>query len=754
MASKRPDVILVNMPFHGYMPSLGLSLLKSCLAAKNISSKVLYFGLPFAERVGRDLYHCLANGYPRPMDLLGEWIFSTALFDYDNSNYVEEVLVKRSKIYSDIVDHTIKIPDGLFEKLWEYQSMAPEFVSQCADEVLRYSPKVVGIGSVFHQQMSSLSLAKRIKELSPETLIVVGGGNCEGVMGAEMARQFPFVDAIVSGEAELAFPEIVQRHLQQKSIRDLKGVYTADNVSTAFDSNQFPSVEKIQNLDDLPYPDFDDFFEQRAESSLDFGRQVLFESSRGCWWGERSHCTFCGISNETMGYRSKSPQRAFEEISYLSEKYNSRKVHVVDCILDLKYFKDFLPKLAERETKLDIFYEVKANLKKDQLRLLFDAGVTTIQPGIESFRNALLQLMGKGVTALQNIQLLKWCKELGVRVSWNILWGFPGEDPQEYDRMKELIPYLTHLPSPQAACRIRLDRFSPNYEQAKQFGSGIRMLLDCLVSFQLLTKSNHRYWLTPISSRYLRKSSPEYFGYLWEDESSLEQWSRLNEAIRSGKPFRTKRSLAEEAASFAGLARTLQVVHWKSSEKAAQILGAASRHVGMKVLDVACGSGVWGIAIAQADSQSHIVANDLPEILELTKAYVKQHNVEKQFTYLPGDLRVVDFGEGCFDLAILGNIIHSEGEHYSRELLAHIHRALKASGRIAIIDIIPYEERTGPQSSLIVALAMLLDTEEGDLFTLSEYQQWLTETGFTEIKTADIDSHSPMIIAHKLSSSP
>ena len=452
------------------MPSLGLSLLKSCLAAQNISSKVLYFGLRFAELVGRDLYHVLANGYPRPMDLLGEWIFSTSLFETDNTAYLEEVLIRRSHIYPDIVDHTIEIPDGLFQKLKEYQALAPGFVAECAEYVLRYSPKVVGIGSVFHQQMSSLALAKRIKALSPETLVVIGGGNCEGVTGAEMARQFPFVDAVVSGEAEIVFPQIVQRHLQNEQFVDLKGVYTPQNASSAFDANRFPNAEKVQNLDDLPYPDYDDFFEQRAQSTLDFGPQVLFESSRGCWWGERSHCTFCGISSDAMTYRSKSPQRAYDEITFLAEKYSSRKVHVVDCILDLKYFKEFLPKLAERSEKLDIFYEVKANLKKDQLRLLFDAGVTTIQPGIESFRNSLLQLMGKGVTALQNIQLLKWCKELGVRVSWNILWGFPGEDPQEYDRMTELIPYLTHLPAPQAACRIRLDRFSPNYERATEFG--------------------------------------------------------------------------------------------------------------------------------------------------------------------------------------------------------------------------------------------------------------------------------------------
>ncbi|MCI0413064.1 methyltransferase domain-containing protein [bacterium] len=289
-------------------------------------------------------------------------------------------------------------------------------------------------------------------------------------------------------------------------------------------------------------------------------------------------------------------------------------------------------------------------------------------------------------------------------------------------------------------------------ETAEVTGSsprGIRMLLDCLVSFRLLNKSNQRYSLNPISLRYLRKSSPDYMGDLWEDERSLQQWDCLNEAIRSGKPVRKKGSLSEEAASFAGLARSLHVVNWRSAESAAQILGAGGTHAGMKVLDVACGSGVWGIAIAQADPQSQITAHDLPEILEITKVYAKQHHVEEQFTYLPGDLRMMDFGKSKFDLAILGNIVHSEGERFSRELLARMNRSLVDAGRIAIIDIIPEEERTGLQSSLIVALAMLLDTEEGDLFTLSEYKHWLNEAGFTRIETADISSHSPMIVAHK-----
>jgi SAM-dependent methyltransferase len=278
---------------------------------------------------------------------------------------------------------------------------------------------------------------------------------------------------------------------------------------------------------------------------------------------------------------------------------------------------------------------------------------------------------------------------------------------------------------------------------------GIRILLDCLVSFHLLTKAEQQYSLNSISRRYLKKSSPDYMGHLWEDEGSLPAWDGLNVAIRSGKPARKKGSTVQEAASFLPLAKSLHVVHWESAKRAARMLGAGNEHNSMKVLDVGCGSGVWGIAIAETSPKSKITAHDFPEILEITKAYAKQHNVEEQFQYVPGDIRTIDFGKSDFDLAILGNIVHSEGERFSRELFRRIHQALTDSGRLVIVDIIPEEERAGPQSSLLVALAMLMDTEEGDLFTLSEYRIWLVEAGFTQIETADIGLHSPMIIAKK-----
>ena len=104
----------------------------------------------------------------------------------------------------------------------------------------------------------------------------------------------------------------------------------------------------------------------------------------------------------------------------------------VDNILDMRYFRDVLPQLRERQLGLTLFYETKANLTKEQVKLLRDAGVLAIQPGVESLSTHVLQLMRKGVTALQNIQLLKWCRQYGVTVAWNLLYGFPGETAADY----------------------------------------------------------------------------------------------------------------------------------------------------------------------------------------------------------------------------------------------------------------------------------------------------------------------------------
>jgi len=228
----------------------------------------------------------------------------------------------------------------------------------------------------------------------------------------------------------------------------------------------------VEDLDTLPIPDYDDYFAQLEQSPIkeEIAPSIPFETSRGCWWGAKHHCTFCGLNGATMAYRSKTAQRALDELTTLTGKYSGYPVNVVDNILDMKYFKDFIPRLAERKLGLTLSYEVKANLTKEQLRSLWQAGIRSIQPGIESFSDEVLKIMHKGVRAMQNIQVLKWCQELEIYPVWNLLWGFPGESAEEYRQMANLIPLLTHLTPPYSVSRIRTDRFSPNYDRAEELG--------------------------------------------------------------------------------------------------------------------------------------------------------------------------------------------------------------------------------------------------------------------------------------------
>ncbi len=519
------DVVLVSMPFGPiFSPSIGLSLLEAGLRHRGIASRIEYFTIPFAEIIGQAFYSGIANGdNPALTDLVGEWMFSGALFGGNRarySQYVTEVLRKRGTgPGSDEEPYT----PAVIARIRRSRAKAPPFLATCLKRALRGDPKVVGFTSVSQQHVASLALARRIKRASPSTFIVFGGANCEGVMGYETVRRFPFVDAAVSGEGDIVFPELVRRVLDAEPVSDLPGVWTRARVEAPSTAGALDNAPAVRDLDTLPLPDFADFFRQFQASRYDraWRPRLFFETSRGCWWGERERCTFCSLNGSATAFRSKSAARALAELSTILARHPGCDVQAVDNILDINYFKDFVPALASRRPKARLFYETKSNLKKEQVRLLRQAGIVQIQPGIESFSDRVLGIMRKGVTGLQNIQLLKWCKELGVEPSWNILWGFPGEPPEEYGRMARLVPLLTHLPPPVSADDVRLDRFSPMFDNAARAGlTGVLPLpayrhiyhlprravanLACYFSFRYARPQHVREYVQPLAEQVQR----------------------------------------------------------------------------------------------------------------------------------------------------------------------------------------------------------------------------------------------------------
>jgi ribosomal peptide maturation radical SAM protein 1 len=472
------DVLLINMPFtNSFSPSIGLGLLKTTTKQNGISTRCLDFHLLLSAMVGNDRYQ-LIEGKTYPEHLAGEWLFSSALNDQTSApnfeQYFNTILCTPDVDVPEQFLYKPELLEQIREAMVSLQGKVHEFLELCAGIVESHKPKLVAFTSMFQQHVASLALAKLISQRSPECVIVFGGSNCEGPMGAETFRQFPFIDILVSGEGERVFPSIVNSVLSSQKILPMTGVLTRQQKQLPLVNPTASNTPLIEDLDTLPIPDYDDFFEQLRSSSISNQRRpaLLFETSRGCWWGEKQHCTFCGLNGATMTYRSKSPERAMAELLYLTDRYSGCKVNAVDNILDMKYFRTFIKQLAENRYDFGLFYEVKANLKKEHLKLLKAAGIHTLQPGIESLSDNVLKIMKKGVSALQNIQLLKWCRELDVRPVYNIIWGFPGENSDDYYQTINLIPSITHLTPPVGLGTIRIDRFSPNFTKHDELGFG------------------------------------------------------------------------------------------------------------------------------------------------------------------------------------------------------------------------------------------------------------------------------------------
>ena len=458
-------VVLAVPPFGPVQyPVLGPSLLKARLREAGFDCQVAYLLFDFARRIGFDEYVRVYHSDP-PL-LVGERLFAPALFGEavpSIEQYWQDVVLP----FVEPLDARIRV-GSLYEErlkvLRRIEQDASEFVAEAAEHPALVSADVVGFSSTFAQHSASLAIAKRLKECHPEKQVVFGGANCFDEMGEQTLASFPFVDWVFTGEADVALPEFLAA-LAAGRAPDVPGVLGRNDAAG-------PRPAQRVALDALPTPDFDDFFAAYADCPAERARvlAVPVEGARGCWWGEKNHCVFCGIGEEQMPFRRKSAERLRSEIETLVERYGVEDVWAADYILDPAAFEDLIPQLAEQRAHRELFFEVKANLTHQQLVALAQAGITRIQPGIESLDDSVLRLMRKGTTAWQNVQLLKWSHEFGIALQWNLLCGFPGEDPEAYAQMAKLLPQLVHLPPPKACSQITVDRFSPLFRDAVALG--------------------------------------------------------------------------------------------------------------------------------------------------------------------------------------------------------------------------------------------------------------------------------------------
>ena len=289
---------------------------------------------------------------------------------------------------------------------------------------------------------------------------------------------------------------------------------------------------------------------------------------------------------------------------------------------------------------------------------------------------------------------------------------------------------------------------------AEETGASARalgILMNALVGLGLLKKDRQgKYSLTPESAAFLLSKKPGthagFFGTI--APQLISRWLRLSDIVREGRPAVAVNQETEGTEFFSQLVENIIPMSYPPAQKLGDHLKLAKTKNEIQVLDLGAGSGIWGIALAQKSPRVRVTAVDWAGMIPTTKRITQKFGVADRFNYVEGDMLEANFGSG-YDIAILGHILHSEGEDRSRQLLKKIFRALKSGGTIAIAEWLVNDDRTKPLPSLMFAVQMLVNTEKGDTFSFNEIKTWLEEAGFKKVRKLEAPGPSPLVLATK-----
>ena len=466
-------IALINMPFANLsLPSIALTQLKAVVDERfkdQVSVEIHYLNHDFAKYLGMGLYDLITGAADAQNAGLGDWFFRQTAFPELANN----AGVYLSRYFPFHTDQMNTLKSRILEKRRGLDQFLDSLISKYAlDQV-----QLVGFTSMFMQSAAAFSLARRLKECPSKPIIVIGGANCETPMGQVIAKEVASIDYVFSGPALKSFPEFVQHCLDGdlSKVGSIKGVFTKRNYIFQTGPEAIGEELSIDVPIDLDYrPFLERLTDHFPDGEID--PILLFETSRGCWWGERAHCTFCGLNGISMAYRAMSPDRALKQFDSLFEfAPQVSRIDAVDNILPKSYLQDVLPHLKTPEN-VSLFYEVKADLSESDVQVLAKARVKIIQPGIESLATSTLKLMKKGTSAFRNLALLKYCAMHGIEPAWNLLVGFPGEGADVYRKYIDDLPLLTHLFPPSGVFPVRFDRYSPYFMKSKEYGLDLHPL--------------------------------------------------------------------------------------------------------------------------------------------------------------------------------------------------------------------------------------------------------------------------------------
>jgi len=458
-ASGVKPVALVSMPtLSGRFPSFQLALLKPTLERAGIPAQAFSLFMYFGTHIGWKINEAIADVWP---SMVGEWIWTKTAFGDEVESDKDEYFKLYERVFRAICDRAGCTLDDIRRVR---SQAATSFIDFCVDSIDWSRFGLIGFSVVFQQLLASVSLAKALKSRYPHIPIIMGGAGFEDDIADEIMRNCPQVDYLHCGDAEISFPETVRRLYKGESMRDLKGIMWRDGDEVIY-AGRAPN---FADMNATPVPDFDEYFYARKESAYityEGARQVLLpiETARGCWWGEKNHCTFCGLNRSGMEFRAKDADNVIHQLETLSRRYGIFHFNAIDNILAPEYSDKLFGRLAEANTDIRIHYEVRPSISRAQLKAMRRGGLFSVQPGVESLSTHILKIMRKHTTGMRNLELIKWCTYYGIHNFYNILVRFPGETVEDYRIQCDVIAKIAHLQPPYAIVKARADRGSPMF---------------------------------------------------------------------------------------------------------------------------------------------------------------------------------------------------------------------------------------------------------------------------------------------------
>lgn len=450
------EILFIVTPFgSSKCPTLGPHIIESYAKKIGYKTDILYLNTLLSSIIGFDLYERIAHA---PLFwMLGERLFARSSYRLPPLGKSPEFCSDEAMTISGNKKQHIKMfYETEVVELDTYkktEAICKSFMDEVIPVIASMNYKIIGCSIMWEQTNCSIALLDGIKNLCPGTITILGGAKCEGEMAEGIVSLSKAIDYVFSGESELSFSYFLK----------------------SYSSGELPSQriiygKPLHDLDGIPLPNYECFFKQRACFHGDKSpnaRVIRYETSRGCWWGQKRKCSFCCISSIT--FRQKSEKKVLKELGHITNHYPGAAIAMSDNNMPISYNKELLSSLGKREDFPSISYFLKTHLHLQDLVNLKKARIEVITAGIETLSTGLLKLMNKGTTGKQNLLFLRNTRSLAIHTSWYILWGIPGDRVEYYEEILKILPLIRHLQPPTMLQPMMIYRFSTYFEDHRKY---------------------------------------------------------------------------------------------------------------------------------------------------------------------------------------------------------------------------------------------------------------------------------------------